>query len=72
MAAKIQAEVFWFMTLCSVVVGYHRFRGPCCLAHHNTGVTTSKTSTRSTQGLMKGDLSAWCDASDGCENVINA
>jgi len=23
-----QVEVFWFVTLCSVVVGYHRFRGP--------------------------------------------
>jgi hypothetical protein len=28
--AKIQVEVFWVVTLCSVMVGYHRFRGPCC------------------------------------------
>jgi hypothetical protein len=26
-----QVEVFWFVTPCSVVVGYQRFRGPCCL-----------------------------------------
>jgi hypothetical protein len=26
-----QVEVFWVVTLCSVVVGYRRFRGPCCL-----------------------------------------
>jgi hypothetical protein len=30
-AAKIQVEVFWVMTLCSVVVGYRRFGGPCLL-----------------------------------------
>jgi hypothetical protein len=27
---QIQVEVFWVLT-CSVEVGYHRFRGPCCL-----------------------------------------
>jgi hypothetical protein len=26
-----QVEVFWVVTPCSVVVGYQRFRGPCCL-----------------------------------------
>jgi hypothetical protein len=31
---KIQVEVFWVTTLCSVVVGYQRFRGPCCLHLH--------------------------------------
>jgi len=29
--AKIQVEVFWVMTPCSVAVGYHRFGEPCCL-----------------------------------------
>jgi hypothetical protein len=28
---KIQAEVFWVVTPCSVVVGYQRFGGPYCL-----------------------------------------
>jgi hypothetical protein len=27
-----KVEVFLIVTLCSVVVGYQRFRGPCC--HH--------------------------------------
>jgi hypothetical protein len=27
---KIHFEVFWVVTPCSVVVGYQRFRGPCC------------------------------------------
>jgi hypothetical protein len=27
---KIQVEVFWVVTLCSNMVGYHLFRGPCC------------------------------------------
>jgi len=27
----IQVEVFWDVTSRSVVVGYRRFRGPCCL-----------------------------------------
>jgi hypothetical protein len=26
-----QVEVYWVVTPCSVVVGYQRFRGPCCL-----------------------------------------
>jgi hypothetical protein len=25
------SQVFWIMTPCSVVVGYQRFGGPCCL-----------------------------------------
>jgi hypothetical protein len=28
---KIQVEFFWVVTQYSVVVGYQRFRGPCCL-----------------------------------------
>jgi hypothetical protein len=28
---SIQVVVFWLMTQCSVVVGYQRFGGPCCL-----------------------------------------
>jgi hypothetical protein len=31
MAVIFQVEVFWFLTPCSVVVGYQRFRGPCCI-----------------------------------------
>jgi hypothetical protein len=27
---KIEVEVFRVVTPCSVVVGYQRFRGPCC------------------------------------------
>jgi hypothetical protein len=30
-AMKIQVTVFWVTTPCSVVVGYQRFGGPCCL-----------------------------------------
>jgi hypothetical protein len=30
-AVKIQVEIFWVMTLCSVVVEYECFRGPYCL-----------------------------------------
>jgi hypothetical protein len=44
-AVKIQVEVFWVLTPCVVMVGYQRFRGPCCLhlqgqeilaSYHNT------------------------------------
>jgi hypothetical protein len=28
---KFEIEVLWFVTPCSVVVGYQRFRGPYCL-----------------------------------------
>jgi hypothetical protein len=31
MAVKIPVEAFWVVTLCSVVAGYQRFEGPCCL-----------------------------------------
>jgi len=30
-ALKIQVEFLWAVTLCCVMVGYQRFRGPCCL-----------------------------------------
>jgi hypothetical protein len=30
-AAVFQVEVFWVVTPCSVVVGYQRFGGTCCL-----------------------------------------
>jgi len=30
-AVMFQVDVFWVVTLCSVVVGQQRFGGPCCL-----------------------------------------
>jgi len=33
-AVKIQVEVFWVVTPCSVVVGNQRFGCPCCLHLH--------------------------------------
>jgi hypothetical protein len=30
-AVMFQVEVFWAVTLCSVVGGYRRFRDTCCL-----------------------------------------
>jgi hypothetical protein len=29
--SNFHVEVFWVLTPCSVVLGYRRFRGPCCL-----------------------------------------
>jgi len=34
MTVKIQVEVFWVVTPCSVVVGHQRFAGPCCVRLH--------------------------------------
>jgi hypothetical protein len=31
---KIQVQVFWVVTLCSVTVGYKRVGEPCCLLLH--------------------------------------
>jgi hypothetical protein len=46
---KIQVGVFWIVTVCSVMVGYQRFRGLGCLLLYpeNGGskVTTQKIST---------------------------
>jgi hypothetical protein len=30
-AMMFQVEVFWFVSLYSVIVGYQSFRSPCCL-----------------------------------------
>jgi hypothetical protein len=30
-AVMFQVEVYWVVTPCSVVAGYQRFGGPCCL-----------------------------------------
>jgi len=40
-AAIFEVEVFWAVTPCSVVVGFKRFRGPCCLRLH-VGVKTRR------------------------------
>jgi hypothetical protein len=42
MAVIFQVAVFWVVTPCNaVVVGYHRFRGPCCL--HLQGEDSSRS-----------------------------
>jgi len=38
-----QVDVFWFMTPCSVVVGYQRLRGPWCLHLKGEATCTSET-----------------------------
>jgi hypothetical protein len=34
MVERVRVEVFWAVMPCIVVVGYQRFRGPCCLQLH--------------------------------------
>jgi hypothetical protein len=46
MAVKIQDKVFWFVTPCSIVVGYQSFGGPCCF--HLEGEPESLVSYRNT------------------------
>jgi len=36
-AVLFQVDVIWVETPCSVVVGYQRFRGQCCLHLQPTG-----------------------------------
>jgi len=33
MVVMFQVKDFWVVISCSVVIGYHCFRGPCCLHH---------------------------------------
>jgi hypothetical protein len=41
----IQAEFFWAVTPCSVVVGYQRYRDECCLhLHFNLKMEAALTS----------------------------
>jgi hypothetical protein len=44
----LQVKVFWVVTQCGVVIGYHRFRGPCCphLQGEVPGVGKSGTDIR--------------------------
>jgi len=49
---KIQVQIFWVVTPCSVAVGYRRCGGPCCLhLSWRHDITTQKTST--TRGYSK-------------------
>jgi len=38
----LQVKDFWVVTLCSDVVGYQHFGGPCCLHHHHSEDGSSK------------------------------
>jgi len=35
----MEVDVFWVLTPCSVVLGYQRFGGPCCLHLQRTSET---------------------------------
>jgi len=37
-SVEIWGFVLWVVTPCSVVVGYHRFRGPYCLHLQSSGL----------------------------------
>jgi len=42
MSVKIWVAVFWVVTLCTIVVGYHHYKGPCSAStphtsHHSVG-----------------------------------
>jgi hypothetical protein len=41
-AMKINVAVCWVVTPCSVVVGYRRFRSPCCLHLHPEGGSVTR------------------------------
>jgi len=45
MEVIVQVEIFWLLTPCSVVLGYQRFRRPCCLHIQSDGkaIWTSET-----------------------------
>jgi hypothetical protein len=53
----IYVKVFWVVTPCSAVVGYRRFRGPCCLHLHGevAGVESESESSFATD--LAGQLS---------------
>jgi len=73
MAVKIQVEVFWGVTPCSIVVGYQRFRGswkhqdPPKRRHPTTalhGVTSQKTSAKRCRAVSE-------ESSDICVSDVN-
>jgi len=43
---KIQVEVFWVVTPCSVVVGYRRFGGPYCMKMRLLKLVSYRNTTR--------------------------
>jgi len=54
---KVQVEVFWVVTSCSVVAGYQRFRGSCCL--HLQGVTVVSYHNTTRRHNTEFDLIGW-------------
>jgi hypothetical protein len=46
MAVMFQVDVFWVVTPCSVVSGYQRFRGPCCLHFQGETLVSYHNATR--------------------------
>jgi len=52
--AKIELTVFWVVALCSVVVEYQCFKGPCCL--HLQG-----SARWSSEIFVSNDDTPWCN-----------
>jgi hypothetical protein len=44
MVMMSQVKVFWVVMVCSVVLGYHCFRGSCCLHLHGEVARMGKNS----------------------------
>jgi len=59
-----QVEIFWVIRPCSVVVGYQRFRGPCCLHLQGEGVGDGKNGHKYWSGVQVGGTSRYPLGSD--------
>jgi len=55
---KIQFEFFWIAMLCSIMIGYQHFRGPCCL-HHQGGLLKCWYPTTTLHGITTHKITTW-------------
>jgi hypothetical protein len=70
-AVKIQVEVFWVVTPCNVVAGYHSFEGLRCLKMETAWICETSISYITTRRHNPEDLDLKMEAALTSETVVS-